>query len=44
MKNAWLSISLADYEAHMRLPEVAQAEALAAEFEGLLRALFTDRP
>ena len=38
MDNPWLDIPLADYEAHMALPEVAQAELLARELEGLVRA------
>lgn len=36
--NPWLSIPLADYEAHMALPEVAQAQALASELERLVGA------
>lgn len=35
--NPWLSIPLADYEAHMALPDVAQGPALASELEALLR-------
>lgn len=35
-ENIWLSISLADYEAHMSLPEVGQAQALARELGRLL--------
>ncbi len=35
--NPWLSIPLDDYEAHMSLPEVAQAQALASELEALPR-------
>ncbi len=37
MKNPWLEIPLADYEGHMALPEVAQAELLADIFERMLR-------
>lgn len=33
MENPWLDIPLADYEAHMALPEVAQAELLAATLQ-----------
>jgi hypothetical protein len=29
MKNPWLRIPASDYEAHMALPEVAQAQALS---------------
>jgi ubiquinone/menaquinone biosynthesis C-methylase UbiE len=29
MKNPWLQIPASDYEAHMALPEVAQAQALS---------------
>jgi ubiquinone/menaquinone biosynthesis C-methylase UbiE len=36
MKNPWLSIPLSDYEAHMALPEVAQAQMLADVFAGQL--------
>lgn len=37
MKNPWLSIPLADYEAHMALPDVGQAAALASELADLVR-------
>lgn len=40
-RNPWLSIPLADYEAHMALPEVAQAELLA---EVLARAVREQAP
>lgn len=36
MTNPWLEIPLADYEAHMALPEVAQAVLLADIFADLL--------
>lgn len=39
MRNPWLDIALADYEGHMGLPEVAQAELLA----DVLGALLADR-
>ena len=32
MKNPWLEIPLSDYESHMSLPTIAQAEMLADEF------------
>lgn len=35
--NPWLSVPLADYEAHMALPQVAQASLLADVFATLLR-------
>jgi len=35
MPNAWLSISLEEYEAHMSLPEIGQARALAEEMARL---------
>ena len=35
----WRDMPLADYEGHMRLPTVGQAEMLADEFEAALRAL-----
>lgn len=38
MTNPWLHIPLDDYEAHMALPEVAQASLLADDFATLLRA------
>ncbi|HEX6790902.1 MAG TPA: class I SAM-dependent methyltransferase [Candidatus Krumholzibacteria bacterium] len=41
MTNPWLSIPLSDYEAHMALPEVAQARLLADIFATLLE---THRP
>jgi len=37
MHSPWLDIPLADYEGHMSLPTIAQAELLAAEFDSLLR-------
>jgi SAM-dependent methyltransferase len=37
MKNPWLEVPLSDYEAHMALPTVAQAEMLAAQFSDALR-------
>jgi len=37
MKNPWLDIPLADYEGHMHLPEVAQAQLLADVFEEMLK-------
>jgi SAM-dependent methyltransferase len=37
MNNPWLEVPLSDYEAHMALPTVAQAEMLAAQFSDLLR-------
>lgn len=37
MGNPWLDIPLADYEGHMALPQVAQAQLLGEVFEGLLR-------
>jgi ubiquinone/menaquinone biosynthesis C-methylase UbiE len=36
--NPWLSIPLADYEAHMALPQVGQAQLLAEVFAAELRA------
>ena len=36
--NAWLNLPLADYEAHMALPEVGQAKMLADLFEYELRS------
>jgi len=36
MTNPWLGIPAADYEAHMALPEVGQARALAALFASAL--------
>jgi trans-aconitate methyltransferase len=36
MNNPWLSIPLSDYEAHMALPEVGQAQMLADVFAGQL--------
>lgn len=41
MTNPWLSIPLSDYEAHMTLPEVAQARLLADIFATILE---THRP
>jgi len=37
MRNPWLDIPLADYEAHMALPTVGQADLIAHELEILLR-------
>ncbi|EJN39656.1 methyltransferase family protein [Pseudomonas sp. GM84] len=36
MNNPWLTIPLSDYEGHMALPEVGQAEMLAGELKTLL--------
>jgi hypothetical protein len=36
MTNPWLSVPLADYEAHMRSPAVQQLDALAGLFEEVL--------
>jgi hypothetical protein len=36
MKNPWLNIPLADYEGHMALPHVAQAQLLSDVFSGAL--------
>ena len=36
MKNPWLDIPLSDYEGHMALPEVAQAQLLADVFAAQL--------
>lgn len=36
MTNPWLNIPLQDYEGHMALPDVGQAEMLANQLEGLL--------
>jgi hypothetical protein len=36
MKNPWLDIPLSDYEGHMALPEVAQAQLLADVFSAQL--------
>lgn len=38
MTNPWLAIPLADYEGHMALPAVGQAEMVANEFEALLKS------
>lgn len=35
--NPWLNIPLADYEGHMSLPAIGQADMLAEQFENLLR-------
>ena len=37
MENPWLSIPLAEYEGHMALPEIGQAEMLAGELEFAVR-------
>jgi len=39
MPSPWLAIPLADYEAHMALPEIGQADLLAAEFGAALAEL-----
>jgi hypothetical protein len=36
MRSAWLDVPLADYEAHMALPGIGQAEMLATQFAQLL--------
>lgn len=38
MRNPWLDIPLADYEAHMALPTVGQAQLIADELGSLVRA------
>ena len=40
MENPWLSIPLAEYEGHMALPEIGQAEMLAGELEFAVRQYF----
>src|SRR6186713_702946 len=40
--NPWLEIPLADYEAHMELPQVAQAELLAEQLAAAVRARSPD--
>lgn len=37
MNNPWLEVPLSDYEGHMSLPTIAQAEMLAAQFSDVLR-------
>lgn len=37
MRNPWLDIPLADYEAHMALPTVGQAQLIAHELDVLVR-------
>jgi SAM-dependent methyltransferase len=37
MENPWLNIPLAEYEGHMALPEIGQAEMLAGELEFAVR-------
>jgi hypothetical protein len=37
MRNPWLDIPLAEYEGHMSLPTIGQAEMLAEQFESQLR-------
>ncbi|HYM70233.1 MAG TPA: class I SAM-dependent methyltransferase [bacterium] len=37
MRSPWLDIPLADYERHMSLPRIGQAQMLANQFEFLLR-------
>ena len=39
MRSPWLDIPLADYEGHMALPAIAQAQMLAEEFSRLLLQL-----
>jgi ubiquinone/menaquinone biosynthesis C-methylase UbiE len=36
VRNPWLDVPLSDYEGHMRLPQVAQAQLLADVFEDQL--------
>jgi trans-aconitate methyltransferase len=38
MTNAWLEIPLADYEAHMALPTVGQAQLLSERLQHLIKA------
>ena len=37
MKNPWLTIPLEDYEGHMAMPAIGQAQMLSDEFDKLLR-------
>lgn len=37
MNNPWLDIPLSDYESHISLPTIAQAEMLAAQFSNVLQ-------
>ncbi len=37
MRNPWLDVPLAEYEGHMALPRVAQAQLLAGVFERILK-------
>ncbi len=37
MHNPWLDISLQDYEGHMSLPSIGQAQMLAEQFERLMK-------
>jgi hypothetical protein len=37
MHNPWLDISLQDYEGHMSLPSIGQAQVLADQFERLMK-------
>ena len=37
MRNPWLDIPLADYEAHMALPTVGQSQLIADELDALIR-------
>ena len=39
MRNPWLDIPLGDYEAHMALPTVGQAQLIADELDALVRTL-----
>jgi SAM-dependent methyltransferase len=41
MKNPWLKIPAADYEAHMASPEVAQCHVISSLFSEVLRELLT---
>jgi SAM-dependent methyltransferase len=41
MQNPWLTIPLEDYEGHMAMPDVGQAEMLASEFAELLKIYAT---
>jgi hypothetical protein len=37
MTNSWLNIPLADYEAHMSMPTVGQAQMIADQFDRALK-------
>ncbi len=43
LRDPWLQVPLAEYEGHMALPEVAQAQLLADGFECLLQR-YTEFP